>query len=374
MLKVLNVLFDDRYGGPQKRVIDVGSQLSKKDICTIMVIPKGNGNSEKIAKLQNLKVVKAKFTKTPSPKKIIMILKWLYSLPVDVISFIKIIKNEQCDIVHVNGAFFLAPAIAAKICRKPLVWHLNDTIVPLKMAKFFGFIVRLLATKIVVAAHAVANHYQILSNYTVIYAPVNTNSITPRRRPRRGEIKNIGMIGNWNPLKGIGVFIESASILNSKMQGRVKFLIAGSRLDTQRQYAESIDALISEKKLGNLIDEQGFVSDINNFLHDLDVLVLSSISEASPMAILEAMSAGVPIVATNVGGVSEMINGKDSCTSGLVVDSGDSKKMAECIQTILEDELLSLELGKCGRELAILKFSLIKCSESHKLLYSSLIK
>ncbi len=261
MIRVLNTLFDDRYGGPQKRVIDVGEGLLSKSVETMLLLPIGDGNASTAAKEKGLNVVRIPINRMPKPNDILRVLLWFLLLPKDIYSISRVIKDNQIDVVHVNGAFFLAPALAAKISGRALVWHLNDTVVSPVLAYSLSVIVRLLATEVVVAAGAVAKHYRLGQYpYHVIYAPVDVKRI-PRKLSytRSGASKRVGLIGNWNPLKGLDVFVEAASVVRNQMKGSVEFTIAGSRLQSHAHYAEKIDNLIYEKGLDEAIFCNGFV-------------------------------------------------------------------------------------------------------------------
>jgi glycosyltransferase involved in cell wall biosynthesis len=85
-----------------------------------------------------------------------------------------------------------------------------------------------------------------------------------------------------------------------------------------------------------------------------DVAVLSSLSEGSPNAILEAIGAGVPVVATAVGGIPEIVTDGDSA---LLVPAGDAPRMAEALHSILTSPDLSQRLAARGREIAAIRHS-----------------
>jgi len=370
MLHVLNALFDDRFGGPQKRVIDVGERLRWKGVKTLLLVPKGGGNVIDIAVMKGLEYVRVPLKRIPKAKEIIMQAAWFLWLPVDVLKVISVIRNREIDLVHVNGAFFLAPAFAAKLTRRPLVWHLNDTVVPSGIARMLGWLVQQLADEVIVAADAVAQHYGIKGkSYHVIHAPVDVTRIGVKKPlDYRGSQKCIGFIANWNPLKGLEVFVQAAAIVK-RFIADVEFLMAGARLDSHTEYAREIDELIDRLDLRENMQCMGFIEDMAEFLHRLDVLILSSWSEASPMAILEAMAAGVPVVATDVGGVREILAPSAKEAAGVVVPKGDADGIARQVIRILKDEKLAMRLGENGRKRANDLFSLEKCVENHLAVY-----
>lgn len=374
MIRVLNALFEDRYGGPQKRVIDVGAGLLKQGVETLLLLPVGIGSAAGIAEANGLKVVRVAFNRMPKPKHFLKVLFWLLLLPRDVYLISKVISTNGVDVVHVNGAFFLAPALATKLSGRSLVWHLNDTIVTPKFARILGMIVKWIADEVVVAAEAVAHHYCVgRGKYRVIYAPVDVIGIRKKTSYKQaGVAKRIGLVGNWNPLKGLDVFVEAASIVASSGNGRVEFAIAGAKLQSHAEYAAKIEQLILGKGLQDRIHCNGFVEDMASFLQGLDVLVLSSWSEACPMAVLEGMAAGVPIVATDVGGVRELLNPDTDEAAGFVVKPGDASGMAKHVLELLGDWELCEKMGGFGRKMTEALFSEEACVASHLKVYQSL--
>ncbi len=153
------------------------------------------------------------------------------------------------------------------------------------------------------------------------------------------------------------------------MRDGVKFTIAGAKLISNAAYAEKVDQLIIEKKLINKIECNGFVKDMPSYLQSLDVLVLASWSETCPMAVLEAMAAGVPVVATDVGGVNELLRPKIEEAAGFVVPVGHADQIAEKVKVLLGDESMCEKMDWHGREAAKKYFSLEACIDAHLKIY-----
>lgn len=374
-MHVLNILFDDRYGGPQKRVLQVAESLAERGVQTTLCLPEGKGNTASIALEAGVDVLRVSFGRIPRPREPANVARWLSRLPGDVRRFMKLFQRELPDVVHVNGAFFLAPAIAAKLARIPLVWHLNDTVVPRRAAVVFGVLVRGISDRIVVAAEAVARHYAVTSSpYTVIYAPVEVDDFSVPKTRHDRTVARVGLVANWNPLKGLEYFVRAATLVRESLGGEVEFVIAGARLDTHSDYAQRIESLINELDLRPAVRDLGFLPSVAPVLETLDVLILSSTAEASPMVVLEGMAAGVPVVATDVGGVREMLLGDPARPAGVVVPPRDPEAMSREILRLLEDPEEAARMGKNGRLLAEERFSLEICARQHLEVYRSLWK
>ena len=116
-------------------------------------------------------------------------------------------------------------------------------------------------------------------------------------------------------------------------------------------YAESVRAFIRRTGLDKQVHLLGPLPE-DQLLHEFsrcDVLALPSVQETAPMVIAQAMAAGKPVVATNVGGVAEMIN--DGRT-GFLCNVGDIEGMADALQRLLQDRSLRVEMGRAGRRKA----------------------
>lgn len=374
-MKVMNVLFDDRYGGPQKRVLQVAGSLAGCGVQTTLCLPEGKGNTASIALESGVDVLRVSFGRIPRPRELASVFRWLSGLPGDVRRFMELFRRELPDVVHVNGAFFLAPAIAAKLARIPLVWHLNDTVVPRRAAVVFGVLVRGISDRIVVAAEAVAGHYAVASSpYVVIYAPVDVEELRPAgRKYQERELDRVGLLANWNPLKGLEYFVRAAALVRGYSGRRVEFAIAGARLGTHSGYARSIEGLIGDLGMSSAIRDLGFLPSVATFLETLDVLVLSSTIEASPMVVLEGMAAGVPVVAADVGGVRELLLGDPERPAGVVVPPRDPEAISQAVLRLLEKPDEASRMGENGRSLAEERFSLQTCARRHLEVYESLV-
>ena len=377
-VRIANVLFDDRFGGPPKRVVLVARRLEREAIQTLLYVPDGGGNVVELARAAGVDTRRVRFQRMPKPGDLWGIVRWLCGLPRDIARFISSFRDEPPALVHVNGAFFVAPAVAAKILRLPLVWHLNDTIVGWPIAPLLGVVVRILADRVVVAAEAVATHYGVAgAEHHVVYAPVEVEQFetfpTARREARTSAIR-LGLIANWNPTKGIEHFVRACALLRQTSGTQLEMVFAGARLTTQAEYCQEIDDLIDALGLRTSVHQLGFVSDIPKVMSEIDVLVLSSTAEACPMVVLEAMAAGVPVVATDVGGVRELLRPGTADEAGLVVPPRDPSAIASAVQRLLEAPGTARRLGQNGYRAARERFCLESCVAKHRDIYVTVLR
>lgn len=131
----------------------------------------------------------------------------------------------------------------------------------------------------------------------------------------------------------------------------------------------SIEQLIGELGIAPAVRLLGLRQDVARLLGAADVFLLSSISEGIPLTIIEAMAAGVPVVATRVGGIPEMI--EDSRT-GLLAPAKDAVTLAEQIARLAEDRDLSAAIARAGREVALRLFSEQQMHQRYAALYEEM--
>jgi glycosyltransferase involved in cell wall biosynthesis len=128
-----------------------------------------------------------------------------------------------------------------------------------------------------------------------------------------------------------------------------------------------VEAEIRAAGLGGVVELAGERRDVQRLLLEADVFVLSSRSEGAPLSILEAMAAGVPVVASSVGGVPEIV---EDATTGLLVPPGDAAALAAALERLLADAALRRRLGAAGRERVRERFDLAGLQSAHLDLYA----
>jgi glycosyltransferase involved in cell wall biosynthesis len=157
--------------------------------------------------------------------------------------------------------------------------------------------------------------------------------------PRDAEV--VGTLTVLRKEKAHGVLFDAAERLAAHFP-RLRVLIAGTGPEEQRLRAE-----VRRRGLENRVLMLGFRRDVADVLAALDVVVLSSDREGSPLAVMEAMAAGKPIVATRVGGVPDLVVDGEH---GLLVPPRDPASLAEALGRLLRDPQLRRTLGESGRE------------------------
>lgn len=131
-----------------------------------------------------------------------------------------------------------------------------------------------------------------------------------------------------------------------------------------------LEARIAQLGLGESVRLLGNRSDVPELLAACDVFVLSSIAEGMPITLLEAMAAGLPVVATDVGGVASVV---EAGVTGTLVPAGDPKALAGALAGYVNDEPLRRRHGDAGRARAFARFGLDTMTASYTALYDQLL-
>ncbi len=182
--------------------------------------------------------------------------------------------------------------------------------------------------------------------------------------PRQSDRPVIGTVAVLEERKGHRVLLEAAAIL--KGQGcRLAYRFAGEGSE-RRHLEEAVSKLGLQEEVAFL----GFVSDIPAFLGAVDVFALPSIYEGLGVAVLEAMAAGKPVVASSVGGIPELV--EDQIT-GILVPPKDAQALAKAIAQLVSRETAARKMGTRASERVQDHFTLEKMAKKNEEYYYELV-
>ena len=187
---------------------------------------------------------------------------------------------------------------------------------------------------------------------------------TPRQREKAGRRPVIGWVGRLVPIKSVRTLLEALAHMRAD-RGQPTVLLVG---DGPERAALAEHAT----RLGILdrVQFTGYVEDLSPFFARMDVFALPSLHEGAPMALLEAMAAGVPGVAARVGGIPEMIG---ESGAACLVDGHDPVVWARTLEGILADRANAEEMAKRGRQLVTDQFSVDAMHTRYGELYHAII-
>jgi glycosyltransferase involved in cell wall biosynthesis len=173
----------------------------------------------------------------------------------------------------------------------------------------------------------------------------------PRPDPLPAGLRDrplVGVIARLQPEKGVANFLMAAARV-APLFPETHFVIAGDG-----PLRQELAALAEDLGLGGRVHFLGFRSNAAALMQSLDVLVIPSLTEGSPLVTLEAMAAGTPVVASGVGGIPDQVRHDKE---GLLVPSGDPDAIGDALVALLRDPDRARCLGEAGRRRAASRFS-----------------
>ncbi|MFN8791622.1 MAG: glycosyltransferase [Bdellovibrionales bacterium] len=174
----------------------------------------------------------------------------------------------------------------------------------------------------------------------------------------------IGNASALSPQKGYETLLQAAAILKTKTQD-FSVLIAGDG-----GLRPSLERLSLQLKLENHVHFVGFLKDVPQFLKSLDILAVPSNNEGLGTIILDGLLAGCSVVASRVGGIPEIIHNHQT---GLLIEPGDSQKLAEYLETLIRQPELRLHMAQQGAQWVQREFSLDSMIQGNLMIYQELL-
>ena len=280
-------------------------------------------------------------------------------------SFKNLIKNEEPTVVHIiscTGLGFWRNALFVSIAKKrnlKTIWHVVGEIDV--FWKSGGLIRRYFIAKylnksdlIIVQSDGLQKITQSMTNTKVvtIYNGVSTNEFITKKGYASSEsnIVQIVSLGVLGKRKGYFDLIKIAEEFKNSKIANIKFrFIGGGEI-------EKFNSIIKSKGLENFIRIEGQVSDKSKteILRNSDIFVLATYAEGQPIALLEGLAAGLPVISTTVGSIPEIIKENN----GLLFDPGDILALKDHIIELVNDVKRRHEIGKFNMKESIEKYSL----------------
>ncbi len=177
------------------------------------------------------------------------------------------------------------------------------------------------------------------------------------------DARVIGSVGRLEPIKGHRVLVEAFQQLAPRAPD-VALVLAGDG-----ELAAPLRAACNRAGLAGRVRFLGWRTDVPDLLHAFDVFVLPSLNEGMGRALVEAMAAGRPIVASRAGGIPEVLGDDEA---GILVQPGEARALAAAIETCLAEPDLGARLGKAARERAR-RYSVEAMVEKLEALYRELL-
>lgn len=298
----------------------------------------------------------------------------------------RMISTYQIQIVHTNMETALAGTLAAHAAKIPNITHVRSTSISRPTFIFKSLIKFWEKTSDAVVAISDAVRNLLIDGgmspkkVHKIYDPVDVNKFKPVAGEERKKLfseklaplgikpdcKLVVLVARMNPIKGQSVFLDSARILADRHK-ELNFVFIGDSANAAEMRYE-LEIKLKAKKLGIASRTRflGYRKDIHELLPLFDVCVCPSTTEAFGRPAAEAMACAVPVVASAIDGLKEIVADGET---GFVVPPAEPVSLAEAIEKIISDEKRAALMGQSGRKRVIENFSAAIHVEKMKALF-----
>ena len=323
------------WGGGEKWHFDVSNYLFEKGHDLIFICSK---NSDLHKRLQNTQIKHYALD----------IHGFSYLNPLKVRQISKILKNENINSIIMNlSSDVKLAAHAAKKAGVARIIYRRGSAIPLKNTFYNRYIFKHWVNEILVNSDETKrtinqNNPDLFpeNKITLIYNGININNFSDCEDRKNSKLI-LGNVARLEYQKGHKYLIEIARILKDK---GLDFEL---RIVGQGSLYQKIEKMITENKLSDYVQLLGFRSDINVFLKDIDIFLLSSLWEGFGYVIAEAMACYIPVVAFNVSSNPEIV---DNNKTGYLVSPFDTQAFANAVIKLANDKDLRKNFGINARK------------------------
>ncbi|MCX8078628.1 MAG: glycosyltransferase family 4 protein [Geminocystis sp.] len=381
---LLKVLFFESYyfsfHGAQQSLLSLVRRLNKAKFEPVIVVP-GEGPLQEEAVKHHMAV-----EVVPYPRQLNMFNKKLIKSPWRIllsviylvqysVRLFQLIKTHRPRVICANQLrSVLTIGWISRLLGIPLIWYLRID----QRAGLLDLIGLLLSTRVVAVSRGVTSIFgkSIKKKYgkkiIVIYDGLDAEKLESCHENWRksdgipDSAFVFAMVSSMHPRKGHRYFIEAAKRLVEDFPD-THFLIVGKALnENEITYESEIKKLVKELRIEENVLFLGFRRDVPAILNGIDCLVLPSTSEGLPLVLLEAMAAGKPVIASNVGGCAEVVIDGET---GILVTPRDVDSLYNAMQKIRTSPTMAKTMGNKGKQRVHQHFNLEKCvREFEKLL------
>lgn len=396
-MKIARFIARLNVGGPAIHVSLVTDELRKRGYECLLAaghVPDSEGDMEYFAAEHQIEVIRIPELVRPlSPKKDLIALWKIYRL----------LLREKPEIVHTHTAKAgTLGRVAAILAGTPVMVHtfhgnIFDGYFSAIKTRLFLFIERFLArfTDRIIAVSAtqrleLAHKYKIapIDKIQVVQLGIDLDafrsvptlehnrleSAGDEIHPRSRQVV-IGWVGRFVEVKDPLLFIEFAREL-AKSAPQVRFVMIGDG-----PMRDAVESRIDAYGLRDLVSIPGWKRSMADVYRELDFLVLTSFNEGTPVAILESMASGRPFVATNVGGVPDLMcgdaqshDGFDVHANGILVHTRTASALADAASVLIDHASRRARMGAAGQQFVSRRFGKERLAEELENLYMTILE
>jgi len=377
-MKVLSIIHYPVFGGPHNCNVLLMPKLATRGFGIHVLLPDGMGNAQERFKNAHRAFIAAPFHRIRATLDLTVQINSLWHFISDIKLIKECIRKYSINLVLINGLVNPHAAIAAHLENIPVVWQILDTRPPMILRRLIMPLIVRLADAVMSTGLQVAMEHPGAVGFgdrlITFFPPVDTGSFTPDVSVRASARQTlnvpenallIGTVGNLNRQKGHEYLIRAAGKIKEVIPESY-FRIIGAYTPTQAGYYKQLQ--LEARQVGllenNRLEFSGSSDRVQDLLPAFDIFVMTPVplSEGIPTVVLEAMSCGIPVIATDVGSVREVVeHGK----TGFVVPPLDHEAVAAAALRLLKDHILRQRMGAEARRRAVEKYDIEVCADTH---------
>jgi glycosyltransferase involved in cell wall biosynthesis len=361
----------DSIGGAERDLLAMLNTLSRAEWEPHVACPSGGPLFEIVSKagISRHSLVLSPWRKWFSP-----FVRWL-----GVNKLRTLLEQLQPAVIHVNDMWWVPHTIRAArhsaARRIPIVAHVRQEIEPQKVSRYYLDQVDAVISISKQVEQALIAGGVAARSVRTIYSGVDLSRIDRRDDERKSvrlklglppEAVVLGTVANLFPRKGYDVMLRALPMI-LKAEPATQYLIIGTGAS---DYERTLRELSEELGISQCVHFIGFQDPVRPFLDAIDLYVHPARMEGFGIAVIEAMAAGRAVVATNIGGLPEVV---EEGRTGLLVASENPEALSAAVVSLLRDKIRREEMGERGSKLARERFDLRVSVASMEQVYEHLL-
>jgi glycosyltransferase involved in cell wall biosynthesis len=383
------LLFDHtaQLGGGEIALLDLIRFFDRSRVTPIVVLGSDGPLADRLCGLVDLHILEISpdvlhTRKDTLGSSSVVQLKTAIQISAYVLRLVDFIHAHDIELIHTNSLKSdILGGVAGKLTQTPVIWHIRDRItddyLPKAAVKVMRKLSRIVPDFIFGNSAATIETLQLMGTRPsmavasgVDISAYEQTGVSPNDISDPSHEIKIGMVGRICPLKGQHIFLQAAAEVHKRFP-QTRYQIIGAALFKEQQYEEEMRELARTLGLDHAVEFTGFRNDVPDLIRKLDILVhASTTGEPFGQVIVQGMAAGKPVVATNGGGVPEIVlHG----ITGFLVPMADASTMSSAICTLLDAPEMAAAMGNAGKMRVLEHFTIEQTARKVEAAYAEVL-
>ena len=356
-MRILQICSAREIGGGEKHLADLANMLSRRGHVVFAALSPGSAVRPLLPSISDDNIFEA-------PMRNALNLATAVKLS-------RFVSHKRIDIVHAHVARDY-PLAALAAGRSPARLVLTRHV--LFPVSGIHRLTRRRTARVIAVSEAVAEALRTQGIFaadkiTVIHNGIDLSRFSPRERSESRSMIRVGMVGHLAEIKGQADFVQAAALVCAQRTD-VEFVIAGEDKSKSGENRRRLEKLIAELGVAGRLHLQGWVEDIPELLSTFDLFVSPARSEPFGLSIVEAMAAGVPVIATMSEGAREILRDGET---GRMVPINDVPALAQAMLSLIDNPAQRSAMAQQARADVRARFSLEEMVTRTESVYADVI-